>query len=148
MTNTDTCYFDQYENIINDNIYLDCNFGNKTSPQFVFNLKDKTKATYSGGNDGFDLHFKGKIIKRAGKKNLKYISDTSVKVNGKSFEIYWYLYDEENTYDVQCNYYWCPGVGIIYFKSLDWGISHRLYTQNKRTNIDVGHLVDVIKNWR
>ncbi len=142
---SDTCYFCQKVTVRNDSFILDCNTGNSVSFRFIFNLKDKSKAYYSGGPDSKDLYLEGKIVKRASKIIFRYIADTTIAIFGRNYQVYKYLYDIEYAADAECNYYWIPEFGIVYFGNPV--SNYRLYTNDTEINRKIGFAVSVIQHW-
>ncbi len=133
----DTCYFQQETTIRNDSFILDCNTGNAFSMRFIFDLKDKHKVYY---------HCRAYSFANS-KTIFEFIADTTVTVNGHNFTIKKYYLDQEHTYDAAEYYYWVREIGIVYFSSLAWGTSERLYTNNKQVDDRIAIIIEAIQNW-
>ena len=94
------------------------------------------------------MYYEGRLVKGARKTMFSYEADTVVIINQVKFPVYKYHYDEENTYDVGCNYYWAPGIGIVYFSSTAWNVSYRLFTNDTMKDKAITDIVIIIKNWQ
>ena len=144
----DTVYFCQSTIEKNDSTIIECNTGGHYSDTFIFNKLDKKRAFYSGRPGSKGIYCKGRLIQGASKTTFSYEGDTVVIVNQAKLLVYKYHYDEENTFDVGCNYYWVPDIGIIYFSSTAWNVSYRLFTNDAVKDSVITDIVSIVKNWQ
>ena len=134
----DTIFFHQKTTFKNDSFILECegkedhNIKKPLSFLFIFNLKDKTKAFYSGavGN----------------KMVFKYLNDTTICRKQHSYRVYKYLENEEDAYDAATNYFWCPEIGIVYISNVK-GAERRLFTNNAKSDSTIGLIINAVHDW-
>ena len=94
------------------------------------------------------MWFEGRMIKERSKTVFTFEADTVVEVNQVKFLVCKYHYDEEQTEDAGCNYYWVTGIGMVCFSSTAWDITYRLFSNDSETDKAIAGIVGSIQNWK